>query len=338
MTGIADMLSGGALDEAGFYFAPQAVLSTAVELGVFEALAEGPGDAAGVAAKSGASPRGVRMLLDSIASLGLVEKEGETYRLNALARDRFLRSSENYIGALFLCHDRIARLWLRLPEAVAAGRPVLRMPDDEKERLNLDIVEALFQVHKAAAWRLTALLREEFPPGRNAIQILDVAAGSAVWSLPFALQCPRARVTAVDSAPVLEIAGRRARELGVLDRYTFAAGDIRKIEWPAGAYDLALLGHICHSEGAGGTRRLVEKCFRALKPGGRLLITDYFPDEERKSARMPLLLALNALLGTEEGDTFTVAEYRRWLSAAGFAEIRLLPDAERAPAILAVKK
>jgi hypothetical protein len=64
---------------------------------------------------------------------------------------------------------------------------------------------------------------------------------------------------------------------------------------------------------------------------------DYFPDEERKSARMPLLLALNAFLSTEEGDTFTVSEYRRWLTAAGFAEVRVLADEGRAPAILAVK-
>ncbi|HEX9444618.1 MAG TPA: class I SAM-dependent methyltransferase [Candidatus Binatia bacterium] len=338
MVPIADLLAGGGLDELNFYFAPQAVLFTALKLGIFEALAGGALDAGALAAATGNSQRGAAMLLDCMASMGLLDKAGSAYALNDLARCHFLRSGENYLGSLFIRSDQLLKLWLGLPEAVKTGRPVLPdLPERDRERLNLDIVEALFHVHKAAAWKLAALFQPELPSGPDEIQILDVAAGSAVWSLPFALQSPRARVTAVDFTPVLELAKRFAGEFGVSDRYAYIAGDIGTMEWRAEAYDLALLGHICHSEGAAGTRRLLEKCLRALKKNGKLLILDYFPDEERKSALMPLLLALNALLGTAEGDTFTVSEYRRWLSAAGFREIRVLGDAERAPAILAVK-
>jgi SAM-dependent methyltransferase len=102
-------------------------------------------------------------------------------------------------------------------------------------------------------------------------------------------------------------------------------------------YDLALLGHICHSEGAEWSRRLIDKCFRALRKNGRLLIIDYIVDEERRSGLMPLLLALNALLGTEEGDTFTFSEYRQWLSNAGFTEVRAMPLEGQSPIIAALK-
>jgi ubiquinone/menaquinone biosynthesis C-methylase UbiE len=225
-----------------------------------------------------------------------------------------------------------------LPDAVATGRPALPLlPKKERERLNLDIVQALFHVHKSTAWELSRVLEKTFSFGKEKITLLDVAAGSAVWSLPLALRSRRVEVTAVDFPPVLEVAKKFAGEFGVRDRYRFVAGDIRKTDFGAEAYDLALLGHICHSEGAEWSRRLIDKCFRALRKKGGLIIMDYIADEQRSSELMPLLLALNALLGSEEGDTFTFSEYRQWLLSAGFGEIRAVDVGARSPVILALK-
>ncbi|HEY2986798.1 MAG TPA: class I SAM-dependent methyltransferase [Candidatus Binatia bacterium] len=337
MSAIADALARGSLDELSFYFAPQAVVFTALKLGIFEAISAEKKDARGVALATGCSPRGVAMLLNSMTSMGLVIKEGGNYGLNDLSRDYFVGSSKNYLGSLFVCSDRLLKLWLRLPEAVRTGKPALPvLAPEERERLNLDTVEGLFHVHKALAWKAAARLKKDFSLAAP-IKILDLAAGSAVWSLPFALEGERVEVTAVDFPPVLEVAQKFVREFGVQDRYRFIGGDIRKIDFGGGDYDLALLGHICHSEGPEWSRRLIEKCFRALKKNGRLLIMDYIPDEERRTEIMPLVLALNALLGTEEGDTFTFSEYRQWLSRAGFTEIRAVELGGESPIVEALK-
>jgi ubiquinone/menaquinone biosynthesis C-methylase UbiE len=338
MMTVADALARGTLDELSFYFAPQAVLFTAFKLGVFEAMAGKARNADDLASTIGCSPRGVRMLLNCMAGMGLVDKKNGLYGLTGLSRDYFLSSGKNYLGSLFICSDQLLKLWLKLPQAVETGAPALPLfPKKERERLNLDIVEALFHVHKATAWELSRVLEKTFSSGKKKITILDVAAGSAVWSLPFALRSQRVGVTAVDFPPVLDVAKKFAAEFGVRDRYTFVAGDIRKTDFGAEAYDVALLGHICHSEGAEWSRRLIGKCFRALRKKGRLLIMDYIADEQRTSELMPLLLALNALLGSEEGDTFTFSEYRHWLSSAGFGEIRAVDVGAPSPVILALK-
>jgi len=268
-----------------------------------------------------------------------LEKENGRYGLNDLSRDYFLRSSRNYLGSLFLGSAQLLKLWLDLPAAVSSGRPPLALlPDDERERLNLAIVEALFHVHRPSAWKLAGLFKKTLSSGAQTIKILDVAAGSAVWSLPFAIQCERVEVSAVDFSPVLEVAKAFVREFEVQGRYRFIAGDIRTVEFGIDEYDLVLLGHICHSEGAEWSQWLIRKSFRALRKNGRLLIMDYVPDEERKSAQMPLLLALNALLGTEEGDTFTFSEYEQWLSASGFGEVRTLLVDAGSSVIMGVKK
>jgi ubiquinone/menaquinone biosynthesis C-methylase UbiE len=338
MITIADSLARGALDESSFYFASQAVLFTALKLGVFEAIGGAARTADDLASTIECSPRGVRMLLNCMAGMGLLEKQNSRYGLTGLSRDYFLPTSANYLGSLFICSDQLLKLWLKLPDAVETGKPPLPLlPEKKRERLNLDIVEALFRVHKASAWKLAALCESTFSPGGQKIKLLDVAAGSGVWSLPFALQSERVEVTAVDFPPVLEIAKKFAGDFGVQNRYSFTAGDIRKVEFGNGQYDLALLGHICHSEGAEWSRRLMAKCFRALKKNGRLLIMDYIADEDRKSELMPLLLALNALLGTAEGDTFTLSEYRQWLSRAGFTDVKVLEIGAQSPVILALK-
>lgn len=341
MITISEDLTRGAWDELSFHFAPQIVLSTALRLGIFAAIAKGAKSVEGIASATESSPRGMRMILNCIAAMGLLDKDRERYSLNNLSRQYFVPSSEDYIGSLFTCSDQLMKLWLTLPEAVKTGRPRISIfKDAEREGLNTNIADGLFHAHRVCAWRLVDILKDEvssLKEDQAPVKILDVAAGSAVWSIPFALRYPRAEVAAIDFAPVLEVARKYTRRFGVVDRYEFIGGDIREVDFGSGRYDVALLGHICHSEGSRRSQRLIGKCFQALKKNGLLLIMDHIPDEQRKSAPLPLLLALNALLGTEEGDTFTLSEYSRWLLEVGFSEARTIRVNGHSPIVLGLK-
>lgn len=341
MVEVTEKLARGALDELAFQFAPQVVLWTALKLGIFPAIAEGAGGVDSVASATECSTRGVGMLLNCMASMGLLEKDHERYGLNNFSRRYFLPSSGDYIGGLLTQSDQLMELWLTLPETVRTGKPSLSFrTDGENSSFNIDIVDGLFQVHKGYAWRLVEVLADDpyFLAKRgDSIKILDAAAGSAVWSIPFALKFERAKITAVDFFSVLAVAKRCTRRFGVEDRYRFLGGNIREIDLGRDEYDLVLLGHICHSEGAHWSQKLIAKCFRALRNSGRLFIMDYVPDEERKSTTLPLLLALNALLGTQEGDTVTFSEYRQWLMKAGFSAVQTIEISGHSPVIVGLK-
>ncbi len=341
MIAISEDLTRGPLDELAFQFAPQVVLWTALKLGIFPAIAEGAEGIDGIASATQCSTRGVRMLLNCMASLGLLEKGHERYGLNNFSRRYFLPSSGDYIGGLLTQGDQLMELWLTLPETVRTGKPSLSFwTDGESSSFNIDIVDGLFQAHKGCSWRLVEILEGTpyfLTKRRASIKILDAAAGSAVWSIPFALKFERAKITAVDFFPVLAVAKRYTRRFRVEDRYRFLGGNIREIDLGRGEYDLVLLGHICHSEGAHWSQELIAKCFRALRNSGRLFIMDYVPDEERKSATLPLLLALNALLGTREGDTFTFSEYRQWLMSAGFSAVQTIEISGHSPVMVGLK-
>lgn len=335
-----EKLDEGLFDELIFHFTPQVALFTAVRLAVFSAIENGNNRVPDIALATKCSPRGIRMLLDCLSAMGVLEKREESYRLNHCSKRYFLQSSDDYVGSLFFHVDQFMSLWLTLPEAVQTGGSTLRFSsDDEKERWNIDLVDSLFEVHKRIAWQLADQLRQSagFLESEGAPGILDVAAGSAVWSIPFAQSWAGAEVVAIDFLPVLAIARKYTRRFGVESRYRFMRGDIREIEFGTHEFDLCILGHICHSEGERWSQTLIKKCFRALKGKGKLLIMDYLADEKKQPELLPSLLALNALLGTDEGDTFSFDQYRRWMLDTGFREAQVVEIHGHSPIIVGYK-
>jgi SAM-dependent methyltransferase len=117
---------------------------------------------------------------------------------------------------------------------------------------------------------------------------------------------------------VLNEASKIVGEFGVSQSFRMQPGDYRKDELGA-EYDVVIFGNICHIETPDGNRALIGRAFRALKRGGRLVIGDMVPNEDRSGPPFPVMFALNMLLHSG-GDTYTFSEYRRWLEEEGFRQ------------------
>ena len=296
------------------------VLAVGVQLDLFSRLADGLDRAPLLAAALGASERGLRMLLDALTALGLLTKTEDRYGLTALARAHLVRSSPDYVGAM-LETDDIWNAWSRLAEEVRSGRAV--DPVERRERAETFfpmLIRSLHVMNRAPAERLAAALCAD--SAHTARMALDVACGSGIWGIALALAAPSARVTAHDFPAVLtETRGYVARS-GLADRFDYLAGDLNEVDFGTDRFDVAILGNIVHSEGERSSRALFSRLYRALRPGGRLAIADLVPNDNRTGPPMALLFALNMLVNTERGDTFTLPEYTAWLREAGFARVQ----------------
>ena len=100
-------------------------------------------------------------------------------------------------------------------------------------------------------------------------------------------------------------------------------------------HHVATLGHLLHSEGPDRVRALLRRSFGALAPGGVIAIQEFMPDDDRQGPPHPLIFAVNMLVNTEAGGTYTFAEIRAWLEEAGFVNARLLPVPAISPVVLA---
>jgi 3-hydroxy-5-methyl-1-naphthoate 3-O-methyltransferase len=168
--------------------------------------------------------------------------------------------------------------------------------------------------------------------------VLDIAAGAAAWSIPFAAANKATRVTVVDLPEVTQVARQYAERFEVSERYDYLEGDLHEIDFGTAQYDLVILGHIVHVEGREGGPALIQLCADALREKGMLLIAELIPNDDRTGPPLAMLFGLNMMLHTPGGDVFTMKEYRGWLNDAGFKKVKAIRSpAAPSPLILAIK-
>jgi hypothetical protein len=149
----------------------------------------------------------------------------------------------------------------------------------------------------------------------------------------------KVRVTAVDWEAVLPVTRKIAGRFGVLDRFSFVPGDILDPKTSFGSgHQIATLGHILHSEGEARSRQLIKKTAEAMAPGGTIVIAEFTADDQRTGPPQSMIFAVNMLVNTTHGDTFTFPEVRSWLEEAGFEKARTVDAPGPAPLILATRK
>jgi len=311
-------------------------LVAAVELDVFSKIAAGKRTVMEIGEVAGASPRGTASLLDALTAIGYLRKTASRYTLQPVSAAFLLPGGKAYAGptaeALSLTWDS----WKNLTEAVRTGHSAetVNAPEQGKEFFP-KLVASIFPGSFAAA----TVAVSQFPEKdrRKIHKILDVAAGSGAWSLAFARALPDARVTTVDFHEMTPITREFAEKFGVAQRYEYKEGDLRQVDFGREIYDLVILGHIIHSEGEKHGKELLRKSYAALRPGGKLLIGEFVPNDARTGPAMPVLFGLTMLLQTEEGNVFTLREYRAWLKTAGFRKVATIPVPPPSTVIIATK-
>jgi ubiquinone/menaquinone biosynthesis C-methylase UbiE len=318
-----------------FSFTPSRVLSSALQLGVFSHVAAGQQTAAEIAKAAEADERAMSMLLDALVGLQLLSKSKEGYALTPLSEKYLVRSSPTYVGTMMET-ERMWNTWGHLTEVVRTGKPVRAIEEKEvAEEFFPMLVRSLHVMNSEPARRLASALGAG--QTHRGLRVVDIACGSAVWGIAIAEADKEAHVTAQDFPGVFEVTREFVKRHHVEDRFDYLPGDLKEVNFGEDRFDLAILGNIVHSEGEHSSRDLFKRLHRALRAGGRLAILEMVPNDERTGPPFALLFALNMLVNTEEGGTYTLSEYTAWLKDAGFARTETADIGTHSPAIIAVK-
>ena len=315
-----------------FSFAPARILAAAVQLNVFSLIAAGHKTGAKIAQAAAANERGMRMLLEALAALKLLAKSNGAFRLTPLARRFLVRESPDYFGSM-LEHDHLWEAWTPLAEVIRSGQPYRCVEQKNKaEEFFPALVRSLHVMNRQPAQRVARVLGVGVR--RRGLRVLDVACGSGVWGIAIAEADRTAHVAAHDFPGVLKLTREYVQRHHVERQFEFLPGDLRDLDFGENRYDVALLGNIVHSEGEHSSRDLFHRLSRALVPGGRIVIIDMIPKDDRTGPPFPLFFALNMLVNTQQGDTYTIKQYRQWLADAGFRKITTANIGSHSPIIV----
>ena len=325
------------IQQLAWGYAPPLMIEAALHHGVFDLLDGGSKTVEEVAARSGASVRGLRAVMNALAGLELLTKDaGGRYGLTADSAAFLVGGKPGFLGGVIRhTSTQLLPAWLALSEVVRTGKPTASV---NREKVGAEFfhrfVEDIFPMSYPSAQRLAEAL--EIAAAKKPVSVLDLAAGSGVWGITLAQKSPRVTVTAVDWPGVLDVTRKVAARCGVAGRFSFVAGDLASADFGRG-HDIATLGHILHSEGEKRGRALIEKTFNALAPGGTIAIAEFLVDDARTGPPVSLLFAVNMLINTDEGDTWSFGEIAGWLRDAGFRDPRMMEAPGPSPLILATK-
>lgn len=294
-------------------FMPSRAVLTALELDVFTAVGKGA-SARQVAGKVQAAVRATETLLNALVSLKLLEKADETYTNTPLSARFFVDGTPDSARSAQLHTANLWKRWSTLTEAVRAGTSVA--PRGE----NGWVAPFIAAMDHTARGRARAVVQAVEVNGSR--RMLDLGGGSGAYSIAFAKAAPALEAEIIDLPEVLPITEEHIRKAGLADRIRTRAGDMLTIPLESGRYDLVLLSAICHMYSPEENQKLFERAYTALAPKGRLVVSDFILEPDKTAPRFGALFALNMLVATRAGASYSEPEYEAWMKQAGFAEAK----------------
>ena len=204
--------------------------------------------------------------------------------------------------------------WSTLTGCVQAGTSVIDRPEQVNDRDEKWLLSFIDAMHYRARHNADDIIRKI--PTRGVKNVLDIGGGSGVFSMAFVRKGKDINATVFDLPNVIPITKKYIRKEKLTGRIRTVSGDYNKDKLPKG-FDLIFLSAIVHSNSYRENERLVKKCAASLNRGGHILIKDQVMDDARLNPARGALFALNMLVGTKGGDTYSEKEIKEWFDKAG---------------------
>jgi SAM-dependent methyltransferase len=298
-----------------YAFQESRILLTAHELGLFTALGSGRHTSAGIASMIGTDPRATERLMNALCAMGLLTKENCRFSNSQGARECLVQDSPGYLGGLM--HTvHLWDTWTTLTEAVRTGTGVrLRTVEQKQEQWRSAFIAAM---HDRAMRQAPAVVGQI--DLSNVTRVLDVGGGSGAYAMAFVRAKAGISATVFDLPGVIPLTRGYVEREGLSQSVATVPGDYLN-DGLGKDFDIVFLSAIIHSNSPSENAELMMKCARALRPGGRVVVQDFIMDEERLTPSPGAIFAINMLVGTESGDTYTEAEVSGWMTAAGLSGV-----------------
>lgn len=307
-----DITSPDYLMELASAFQRSRVFLTACELEVFTALGEARRTSKEVAEAIGADVRATDRLLNALAALGLVDKKEGRFSNLALTHRFLIKGKPEYMGG-FMHFISMWESWGTLTKAVRKGKSVVNKERDDKW-----LQAFITRMHDGARRYAPEVL--ELVDLSRVSQLLDLGGGPGDYAMAFVRAKEGLRATVFDLPEVIPLTQNYIRQEMLADRIDTVGGDFHKDDFGTG-FDLVFMSAIIHIYSERQNKALVKKAYHALDLGGQLIIKDVIMDEDRRSPLTGALFALNMLVATDSGDTYTESEVRKWMEESGFCDI-----------------
>lgn len=331
--------------QVGMGFFASKTLLAAVNMELFTHLSLCPLSGEEIKKKLGLQSRGLYDFLDTLVSLGFLNREGlkdEAFYSNTEATELFLdKAKPSYVGGILeMANHRLYPFWGSLEEALKTGQPQNEIKNDgvslfdelykDQDRLK-EFVMAMQGAQMGSFMELAS--KFDFT---NYKSLCDIGGASAALSIQVAQHNPHMKCISADLLAVEPIASENIEKFNLQDRVKAVSLDFFEVsEFPKA--DVITMGNILHDWGLHDKKMLMKKAFHALPEGGALIVVENVIDNERNENAFGLMMSLNMLIETLEGFDFTFSDFEGWAREIGFSKVEAMALSGPASAVVAYK-
>lgn len=296
-------------------------LFAALNLELFGHLSDEPADIAALSRRTGVSENSLWTLVSALLSVGLLCRDGELIGNSPAAQRYLVPGAPAYFGDYY---------------RFQIDRQIYPNMNDLDAGLAAD--ESAMTHHSMADWLAGAQDADDFSRAQhagsagpammmvNAVDLgdaktlLDVAGGTGAYAIAFCAKHPGLSATILDFSSVIKVAERYIAEAGMTGRIALLGGDALGTDWPENQ-DAVLMSYLLSAVGGGDIAPLLQRAWRALRPGGRLIVHDFMLDDDRSGPSAAAGFFLSYLATRVDPLSFTAAEVSQWTAAEGFTDV-----------------
>ncbi len=288
------------------------LIGSALKTGIFSALTREK-DIDTLTHELNADKRAMYIVLEALCDMGYVEKRKETYIIADMARSLFIEGGDEYVGGYLPHFMNKMKAWLELPLIIKGEKQGRKKPESISVFMNAMASRPDAFVEK--------VVDECLKRKKDARTVLDLGGGPGKYSRAFANRGLKAVL--FDMPETIDHVGREFGLTGIRN-LTLKKGDFTDdgfvTEFKEHSFDIVFMGNITHIYSEEENLKLILRAGKLLKPGGIVAIEDFVRGRSPSAS----MFAVNMLASTESGGTYTEAQYREWLTGAGFGGIEVI--------------
>lgn len=317
------------ITHVAYGFKASKALLSAVELGIFGLLADGPLAVEGLASATRVAPNRMESLLTALASLGLLAKSDDGYSNAPASQECLVPGRPSYMGDyLILQTDRFLYPAFADLTAVLRGESASSVWGEYQELMKDPETADSFSrgQHAGSVGPAIALARQADLTGRR--RLLDVGGGSGAFTISLCRRNPELSATILDFANALDTARRNVAEADLTGRVDYMEGNALEADWPAN-HDVVLMSWLLSAVGGDDVGRLTDRAHAALPTGGLALVHDFMVDDDLTGPVDPALWFLTCMFNSADARALTPALIVESLESSGFGSVEarpLIPD------------
>jgi len=296
-------------------------LSEAVDLSIFTVLQEEPQTVTQLAGVLNIPKRSLKRLLNANVALGFLRVKDTEYENSEVAQAYLIEKKPSYLGDFVkLAGIYGFEKWTRFGKCIRNGAPIEDLDDDyrrNEERMQY-FTRAMHNNAKGTARLIASLSLLE-----NRSHLLDIGGGSGIYCIALTERYPDLHASLIDFPPVCKVAREYVEKSKAKDRIEIVEGDFLNTEI-FGLGDIVLVSQVLHGMSESQCQNLLTRCFNYTSPGGAIIVNEFFLNDDEEGPLYSTLFALNMLITTKEGDTYTKGAVSNWLERAGYSDFSFI--------------